>query len=445
MSTTAVARRPFSSTASIVSMGLGLMLVSAVGTAAVLPFIVARPAMIPVAILGCAFGAFLLLRPEWILPVFLSVTYASVGSSFFGGLPSPIEAGGAAFLALAAWRALSRPALARDAVLLCVVLALPLIASALLHPGSLGEIYDLIKRLLFLPIAALCLRSRADVERTIVALATLGLILGVGAAWSVLVGPTALFPVSEAEGSEAARAAGPFGEPTFFALSLAVLVPLALSLILRGGAVRWLGYASTLALTAGAIAAGSRGAVVAIVLSVVLLAFGREGRRVRVAALVVLLGGAALIPVFADQASSSAQRTVSGRATENLVAVEMFLEHPLLGVGPGEYQTLYRDYSRRVGDDARYERWAHSLPLEIAAEQGAVGLIAWLTALLLVVRTVVVTGVWRTWAGKGLVVALVVFGFESMFQHGSQLRILYVLIGALLALAWTTERKEVTA
>jgi teichuronic acid biosynthesis protein TuaE len=271
-------------------------------------------------------------------------------------------------------------------------------------------------------------------------LVVLGIVLGTGAMWSVLVGPTALFPLAIDEtGGEASRAAGPFGEPNFFALSLAIIVPLAMHLVAQGGALRLLGYASVLAVTGGVLAAGSRAALITVVVAVLAALLAGQARRARGVLVVVLAALAVLVPVFAGQAGSSAERTVSGRATENLIAVAMFAEHPLTGVGPGGYTVLYRDYARDIGNDPRELRHAHSLPLEIAAEQGVVGIAAWLVAGLVLWRLVVARGVWHVPVGRALVLCLGAYGFNSLFLHGSQMRVLMMLVGALIALAWARD------
>ena len=60
-----------------------------------------------------------------------------------------------------------------------------------------------------------------------------------------------------------------------------------------------------------------------------------------------------------------------------IAGVLMFTEHPLLGVGIGNYETNYQDYAIVLGLEQRTEdRQAHSLYLETAAETGLPGLIA---------------------------------------------------------------------
>ena len=52
----------------------------------------------------------------------------------------------------------------------------------------------------------------------------------------------------------------------------------------------------------------------------------------------------------------------------------MWRVHPIMGVGPGNFEQHYLDYSSRIGIDPRAEeRSAHSLYLESLAETGLVG------------------------------------------------------------------------
>jgi O-antigen ligase len=71
---------------------------------------------------------------------------------------------------------------------------------------------------------------------------------------------------------------------------------------------------------------------------------------------------------------SDADTSVQGRATENLATLNIFLDHPILGVGPGQTPRFIRDYGRGVGfkllDPSRR---AHNLYLEELADTGIVG------------------------------------------------------------------------
>jgi O-antigen ligase len=69
--------------------------------------------------------------------------------------------------------------------------------------------------------------------------------------------------------------------------------------------------------------------------------------------------------------------SIRGRTAELTAAWEMFADHPLVGVGYGNYIVLYPEYARESGIDLRStERNAHNLFLATAAETGIAGLIA---------------------------------------------------------------------
>jgi O-antigen ligase len=400
-----------------------------------------EPALLPVVLGALALVSFLLWQPQWIVPAFVGLTWAALPGHVFGGLPSPVEAGGVMLLAYAAWRALARPVLAGTVLAMMALLAVPLVVSAALGPEGAGLPASDLRELLFLFIVALCVFGAGSAERVVTALVITALILGIGGICSVLIGPSGLFPVATdiatAIEPEAPRAAGPFGEPNFFALSMAALTPLALYVASRGGWRRWLGIAALIAIAGAIMAAGSRGGALAMVFGLVAFAATTQVRGVRIAAAVTLVGAVALFPFFAGQAESSSSRSVSGRETENRIAFAMFGDYPVTGVGPHQYENLYRQYSRNIGEDPRSIRAPHSLLLEIAADQGLVGIIGWSVAAVLFVSYVLSRGAWRTTLGRALLLAVATYMFGSLFLHGSQLRLLFILVG--LAMAYATD------
>lgn len=427
-------------------LALGAILVATFGAFVALGLVSREPRALPVLLAGGGLAIFLLYRPAWIVPAFIGLTWAALPGRFFGALPSPVEAGGLILLAFAAWRALERPRLAANVAVIAVLVAAPLTISAALSPEGATLPGDDLRELFFLVIAALCVFGAGSVERVVTALVVVGLILGLGGIFSLLVGPTELFPVVEEPDffveREAPRAAGPFGEPNFYALSMAALTPLALFLLVRGGWRRWLGIAALIAIAGGIMAAGSRGAAVAMLFGLGAVAFATPNRELRLGALATLLAAVALVPLFASQADSSVTRSVGGRATENRIALAMFADRPLTGVGPEQYVELYRDYSRDIGDDPRPRREPHSLPLEIASEQGLVGVAGWLVAGMVAFSYAFSRGIWRTALGRALALSVATYLVGSLFLHGSQLRLLFILVGLTLAYAanlWATE------
>lgn len=434
-------REPALGVASDALVALGAVTVAALAALIGLGLVFRDAALLPLLLGASGLGAFLLWQPEWIVPAFVGLTWAALPGHIFGGLPSPVEAGGALLLAFAVWRSLERPRLAANTLLVIMLLAVPLLVSGALSPEGTSLPSSDLRELLFLFIVALSVFGPGSAERVVTALVITGLVLGIGGICSVLIGPSGLFPVVTdvvtAIEPEASRAAGPFGEPNFFALSMAALTPLALYVAAKGGWRRWLGIATLIAIAGAILAAGSRGGALAMLFGLVAFAATTRVRQLRIAAVATLVAAVALLPFFASQAESSSARTVSGRQTENRIALAMFGDYPVTGVGPHQYETLYSQYSRNIGEDPRSIRAPHSLPLEIASEQGLIGMIGWGVAAVVFLSYVLSRGAWRTTLGRSLLLSVATYLVGSLFLHGSQLRLLFVLVG--LAMAYATD------
>lgn len=122
----------------------------------------------------------------------------------------------------------------------------------------------------------------------------------------------------------------------------------------------------------------------------------------------------------------------------------MFLDNPFIGVGAGNYPSLYPAYSQRLGVTAvASEFYPHNLYLQVLAETGAVGLLAFLPAafgpLLVLERTrrgarssTLATSEWRELA-FGTEVALACYLLSSIMLHGSYPRYLWMLLALAVA------------
>jgi O-antigen ligase/polysaccharide polymerase Wzy-like membrane protein len=206
------------------------------------------------------------------------------------------------------------------------------------------------------------------------------------------------------------RAMGPIDDPNRYAQILLVLLPLGWCLIksesrpqLRLAA----GACSALSL-GGILLTYSRGAFVALIGMVMVMAVLRlvSARQLIMVALAGALSMAVLSPGYGARMTSllgigglfggPAKSDVApddverGRATHMLAAWNVFLDHPVFGVGPGQFAKVYSvDYSselyslRRVTKAMR----AHSLYLELIAETGVVGFTVFMA--------VVVAAAWR--------------------------------------------------
>jgi hypothetical protein len=187
------------------------------------------------------------------------------------------------------------------------------------------------------------------------------------------------------------RFAGPIGEKNRYAQTLVVLLPLAGALALseRRRALRLAAGALALLILGGTLYTFSRGAGLAIVVMVP-AAVGLHMVRPRSAIVAGVLATIlifTLAPGYVYRLStlgnvsnllsgdpSEADTSVQGRATENLATLRIFLDHPLLGVGPGQTPRFIRDYGRGIGFKLLDpNRRAHNLYLEELADTGMVG------------------------------------------------------------------------
>ena len=207
------------------------------------------------------------------------------------------------------------------------------------------------------------------------------------------------------------RARGPVDEPNRFAQTLLVLVPLAVAMF-RGGRTplaRAAAAAAGLLLVGGVLTTLSRGGFLTLVVLTVLMVAARWMRASRVLALAVVLALAApSIPFFQARITqtavafglvdaevpASARQIDSAsliRMTVMVAAARVFLDHPVLGVGPGQFGPIYsqaysRDPAVNVHELPPGDWRAHSLYLEIAAESGILGLSAFLAIVVLLLR-----------------------------------------------------------
>jgi O-antigen ligase len=197
------------------------------------------------------------------------------------------------------------------------------------------------------------------------------------------------------------RLAGPIGEKNRYAQVMLMLVPLA---IIQASAERSR-VLKLAALGCGALAAiavaltFSRGAALAaamILVAMVALRYIRPSHvlvaigLVAVVAIAVPAYGtrltslADITAIFSDEpASAGTDNALLSRATENLAALNVFADHPIVGVGPEQFPEYYRVYADEIGISVRAaDRQAHNLYLETAAETGILGLITFVGAIL---------------------------------------------------------------
>ncbi|HVQ14757.1 MAG TPA: O-antigen ligase family protein, partial [Vicinamibacterales bacterium] len=257
------------------------------------------------------------------------------------------------------------------------------------------------------------------------------------------------------------RASGPIGDPNRYAQLLLVVLPWSLYFTRHGRTpVPRLAAAATAALIMTAVALTySRGAFIAIALLVMCLLVWRYIRpgRLVLAVLVLVAIVAATAPgvlarvgsiggvgALGKQNAKVADGAISGRATEMLAALAVFLDHPFIGVGPGQYVPFYSEKYQLI-DELSFRhlprpREAHNLYFSIGAETGAAGLLVFF----LIVGTLFVGLRWarRFWLPRSrrradlavtFSLSLVSYLGTGMFLHLSFERYLWFLVATASA------------
>lgn len=208
------------------------------------------------------------------------------------------------------------------------------------------------------------------------------------------------------------RIGGPVDDPNYFGQLLVMALPMAFLLAYAEKRLlaRLAAVAVTVVLLGGVMLTYSRGAAVMLALLIITVtALGYLRWTHLAVATVVMLGLTAVIaPAYFLRVQSitrvavagsdtddlqSGDAAIRGRLTEMLAAVNVWMDHPVVGVGPGQYVPFYSlEYMTRPGAFKQIdkERPAHTLYVELAAETGVIGLAAFL-----LIAVVVLARLWR--------------------------------------------------
>jgi len=178
------------------------------------------------------------------------------------------------------------------------------------------------------------------------------------------------------------RAALGFGQPNGLGLFFALTVPLAVHRVrTSSGPARIAASFALMSAVAGLIATFSRGSWLSLLAGTLPLAFTGDRRLV----LRIWLS-AAVLAVAADLVSGGAMRdtvertigdwVIEQRAALVLAGVMMFLAYPLTGVGPGGYAGSLDQFGPQISQLWDYLPTPHNAYVQMAAETGIFGLIA---------------------------------------------------------------------
>lgn len=261
------------------------------------------------------------------------------------------------------------------------------------------------------------------------------------------------------------RAAGPLGDPNFFAQILLIPVPVALLLAWkeREWWLRGLALGAAAVIAGGIVVTYSRGGALALGGVVVLSLFAARPSPRRITAGVAILAlGLLVLPEDFTRRLDTLRGLVPGGPTPDQLdssienrkllmgtAWRMFEDHPVVGVGAGNYDVYFDEYAARVGspvheyEDIGRSHYPHNLYLQIAAETGLLGLGAFGAALLLTfgylrrAEAAYFAADRETCAALASAFQIALFGYlvTGLFLHGHFQRYLWVLLGLSAALA----------
>jgi putative inorganic carbon (hco3(-)) transporter len=257
------------------------------------------------------------------------------------------------------------------------------------------------------------------------------------------------------------RLSGPLGDPNFFAQVMVVLSILGAERLLHDKRIFWKILAAwcSAVSTLTVVFTYSRGATVALVLSF-LIFFWIYKLKPSQLIIVLVLGIVMLLfapPAYYDRVLSlqdilptksggvnvREDRAIQGRASENLTALRMLSENPLLGVGLNNFPYLYQEYTKTLGlAPSATRRSPHNLYLEVAAETGFLGLTVFLVMIGLALRSIFYARRRFVEAGMhdyanlatGFAIALIGYLLSAFFVHAAFPRYFYLLIGIAFAL-----------
>jgi hypothetical protein len=255
------------------------------------------------------------------------------------------------------------------------------------------------------------------------------------------------------------RIGGPIGDPNFYGQLLLFAVPLAVERLQNEQSTLWrmmAAYALTVTLLSIAFTF-SRGTFLGAGI-ILLLMLIRNPPRPAILVSVTALGIAALLLLMpeylarmytligtilhiSNDVTSIQDTAIEGRLGEMRVALAVFTDHPLLGVGLGNYEHYFQQYSLMLDLPQRgADRAAHSIYMELAAERGLVGLTAYFVLIWYTVRTILRSIRVLRAAGSGLVAdqaaaygfALLGYLVTATFLHDRS-RFFWVLLGICLS------------
>ena len=266
----------------------------------------------------------------------------------------------------------------------------------------------------------------------------------------------------------APRLAGQIGEKNRYAQIMLMLVPIGIFRFWgeKKNLMRLLAAVMTGLIAMGAALAYSRGAAVGFVLMMLIMVFMRYIKIWQVGIVVVLLAVVlAAVPTYATRLTSlqtlaasfsddsggvaNADGATLSRLTEMGAAGLVFLDHPILGVGPGLFPLYYQDYADLIGlRTLNQDRQAHDLYVSIAAETGGLGLACFLVIIIMTLRGLARTR--KRWLQEepeianmatAYMLSIVTYLTTGIFLHFAFIRYFWLVMALAAAVIYIADRR----
>jgi putative inorganic carbon (HCO3(-)) transporter len=373
----------------------------------------ANPFMLIAGITGLVMVMLLFRNPEWALLVLVFTTYTMLTDVLVNthGLPSLTKPLIALLymLLLARWFLRGEPPAGGGKALLVssgyIIFASLSFLYAVYIDSTAENIAELVKNVAILILITLYLKHGDTLRRVTYSILVGGLFLGTISTIQYLTGTFSngywgfgLARIQDIVGEMSSyRIGGPIGDPNFYGQLLLFPVSLAVDRMRYDEDRFWrLIAACTLAVTLLSIAfTFSRGTFLGAGIVLILMLVKDPPRPVITGTILALAAIALLVLMpqylgrmytlietafhISNESSNFQDDAIEGRLGEMRVALGIFLDHPLLGVGIGNYEHYFQHYSLLLDLPQRgTDRAAHSLYLEICAERGLLGLSVYL-------------------------------------------------------------------
>jgi putative inorganic carbon (HCO3(-)) transporter len=401
----------------VVVLGIG-------GSLGVLVGGMGNPLLLIGGIAGLAVVILMFQDPEWALLALVFITYTMLTEVLVNthGAPSltkPVIAL-LLLLLLARWFLRGEPPAGGGVALVLMIGYVLLTSLSLFYAGAidstLENISELVKNAAIAIIVTLMLKCGDALRRVSRSLLVGGLFLGTISSYQYLTGTFTneywgfgLARIQDIVGAEQSyRIGGPIGDPNFYGQMLLFVVPLAVDCLRYDKENLWrLIAACALAVTLLSIAfTFSRGTFLAAGIILLLMLVKDPPRPAVTAAILALtvIALLALMPQYLgrmltvaesvsnlgnDTTSNLQDDSIQGRLSIMHVALKIFLDHPLLGIGLGNFEHYYQQYALQFYIPHRgTDMAAHSLYLEIAAERGLLGLAVYLVLIWYIFRII---------------------------------------------------------